>query len=360
MLHIGINALGIGILTAICLTLTLLLDVPAGIVADKWSRKGMLIFAMLAMIICSIVLGSSHNIYIYGIGYALYALYLVGTNGTYQAIMYDSLHELCESKRYSKEMGWAYALFLVGAAVANVFSGFIAHRFGYSSTYYLSVIPCLINLIVIISMLEPKFHKPENKQAFIFKIRDASYEILKVRLLFGLAVVESTMAIVEIFKTDFGQLYMLRYFSEPQIIGLLWAAYALTWSLGSLIAHRLHARMNALILLSAIPLIIMSFWDSKWSLVLFMLQAVAAAAMFNQIETKIQDATPSHVRTSVFSLLSSVGRLLAIPASIVLGLVIHKHSIITALQLVTVVASITLVFWVIVRRGVKEEGLKSV
>ncbi len=42
MRSIGIDAVGVGIATAVFIGFNLIFDIPAGILADKWSRKGML------------------------------------------------------------------------------------------------------------------------------------------------------------------------------------------------------------------------------------------------------------------------------------------------------------------------------
>ncbi|HSH56191.1 MAG TPA: MFS transporter [Candidatus Limnocylindrales bacterium] len=125
MQSIGIDAVGIGVAAAVVLGFNLIFDIPSGILADRWSRKGMLFIAVIAMAICSFILGSSHSLAPYLVGYILYGIYVVSTSGTYQAIIYDSLYEHGLAEQYSKIMGRAYALFLVGAGVANIVSGFL-------------------------------------------------------------------------------------------------------------------------------------------------------------------------------------------------------------------------------------------
>ena len=351
MQSIGIDAVGVGITTAVLLGFNLIFDIPSGILADRWSRKGMLFVAVTAMAICSILLGISQSLVPYIIGYLFYGVYVVSTSGTYQAIMYDSLHEGGHTKDYSKIMGRAYALFLAGAGVANVLSGFISHAFSYQTVFFLSVIPCVLNVLIIASLKEPKFHKAEQKEKMFTQIKDASKAIANISLLRSLAIIMSGLTIVELFKGDFGQLYMLRYISMPQALGLLWAAYAFTWSLGSLLAHKFHARLNALVIAAVLPLVAMSFIDNWFSLVLFMVQATASAALLNQIETRIQDATPSAVRASILSVLSSIGRAISIPASFAIGWLINEYDVYWALRAVAVVGVIVLLYWIWVSRN---------
>lgn len=354
MQSIHINAAGIGVATALFLGFNLFFDIPAGIVADRWSRKGMLFVAVIAMALCSLTLGSSHCLTLYLVGYIFYGLYVVSTSGTYQALVYDSLHEEGQSAQYSKINGRAYALFLSGAGVANLASGFLAHRFDYRFAFFITLVPCLLNVIVIASMSEPTFHKAEQKERVLLELKQALGTISENALLRGLAIIMTTLAIVELFKGEFGQLYMLRYTSAPQLIGTLWAGYAFTWSFGSLIAHKFRARLNVLVFATILPLVAMSLVDKWVSLLFFMVQATASAALLNQIETRVQEATPSAVRASTLSVLSSLGRGVSIPASIGIGWLIHTYNVLWALYAITAIGACVLFYWLWLRSRVSQ------
>lgn len=347
MQSIGLDAVALGWLTVIVIVGNLLLDIPSGILADKWSRKGMLGVSAVMLAACSVLLGVSNGFGIYAVAYVLYSLYVVSTSGTYQAITYDSLHEMGKSNQYSKIMGRAYALFLVGAGVANVSSGFIAGQFGYRVPFFITVLSCAVNVVVIASLREPAFHRPENKEKMLSQIGKASKIALKLPLIRVLAVILTLASLVELFKTDFGQLYMLRYVDNPEAIGVLWALFAFTWAFGGFIAHRLHNRLTELILVSTIPIVIMSFIDNWFALVLFNIQAVASAALANQIETRIQEQTPSHVRASLLSVISSFGRAICIPGSLVMGWLFRTYGAFYALRIVSIVSMIIMAIWLV-------------
>lgn len=352
MRSIGINAVGVGIVTAIFLIFSLIFDIPAGILADKWSRKGALALSALALAVCSVVMGRSHSLLVYGIGELFYGAYVVSTSGTYSAIIYDSLQEEGRADQYSKIAGRAYALFLAGAGVGNILSGFIASHYGFRATYFITVMSCLLNVLLIATIHEPQFHKAEKKEQVLKQLHQVSIAISKIKLVRVLVIVLTAMAISELFKSEFGQLYMFRYFTQPQVIGFLWACFAFSWSLGSLVAHRFRARLNTLIFCSVLPFIAMSFIDNWFSLVLFMFQAIAAAALFNQAGTRIQEATPSEVRASILSIVSTLGRAISIPASFILGWLFRDYNALWALRFVAVVSGLTLVYWLWASRNI--------
>lgn len=353
MTNIGIDAVGVGVATACITIFGLVFDVPAGLLADKWSRKGTLLLSALSLSIAAIVMGTSHGLFQYILGYLFLSINIVMTSGTYQAITYDSLHEEHRTNEYSKIAGRAHALFLGGAGVANILSGFIAHHYSLRTNFFLTIISCVLNAIVISSIREPSFHKPEAKSSMIKQLGAVTKTMAQQPLLRSLAVIMSMLAVVEVFKVDFGQLYMLRYVSEPQLIGILWAMYAFTWGLGSAIAHRLGAHLSTLIFATLLPVLLMAFIDNWLSLALFMVQATAAAALFNQIETRVQEATPSELRASVLSTLSALGRMVAVPASFVLGWIFRDYDAYWALRFAAAIAALVLIYWLYVSRKVR-------
>jgi MFS family permease len=359
MTNIGITAAGVGIATAVFLAFNLIFDIPSGILADRWSRKGMLIVSALGLGLASIILGSSTGLPLYIIGEVFYGIYIVAMSGTYQALIYDTLHEERRADQYSKIAGKAFALFLLGTAIGNLASGFIVSNFGFRMAFFVSVISCLLNIVVILSIHEPKFHKSEQKEHAFLQLKEVSIRIMKINLVRVLTVVMSILTITELFKSEFGQLYILRYISEPQLIGILWAVYALTWSLGSLIAHRFRTRLNGLVVFTVAPFVIMSFVDSGFSIILFMVQAVASAMLMNQIETRIQEETPSSVRASALSVLSSVGRAISIPASFLIGWIIQTYDVLWAMKFMAVIGIAMLIFWFYSERKLNLQSLES-
>src|SRR5687768_16418157 len=102
MSSIGIDAVGVGWATAVLLGFNLIFDIPSGISADRWRRKGMLIVSAIALALCSVVAGVSNGLWRYIMSDVLYGVYVVATSGTYQALTYDILHEEGRADQYSK------------------------------------------------------------------------------------------------------------------------------------------------------------------------------------------------------------------------------------------------------------------
>ncbi|MBP7807249.1 MFS transporter [Candidatus Saccharibacteria bacterium] len=347
MASIGIDEVGVGLASAAALLSALLLDIPTGILADKWSRKGTLILGALTLALCSVIAGFSQGLIVYALSMLLFGLYEVLIEGSYQAVVYDSLKEEGRTKDYSQTIGLAYGLFLAGIGVANVASGFVAEAFSYQATFYISVVPCLINIALLLTIREPRFHRLEKKERVLHELGRATKKILHIRLLRVLTVVMISLTLMELFKADFGQLYILRYTSDATAVGVLWAIYAFMWALGSVVAHRFRTRLTPLIIASTVPLTVIGLVDHRVGLVIFMVQIVAAAALDNQIETRIQEATPSNVRASLLSTVTAAGTALSIPVSFLLGWVFRDYGGFRAVQVMSVLSAMVLAYWLL-------------
>lgn len=351
---IGINPVQIGIAAASLATFTLIFDIPSGLLADKWSRKKTLILAFIALACSSLFVGLGSSFMTFFIGYMFYGVYLVCTSGTYAALMYDSLHEEGRSDQYSKINGRAYAMLLVGAGVANIFSGFIAQSFGFRVPFVISVVPAILNIMLMMTITEPTFHKAEHREKIIKDAAIVAKSFIKVPLLRAIVGVLTGFTFVELFKTDFSQLLMLRYTSSAQVVGILWAIYAFVWGLGGVIAHKVKDKMSSLLFIAGLSTLLVALIDSFWALAIFMVQSVAYAAFINLAETQIQHATPSRVRASVMSIVGSLGRMVAIPGGVLLGWLIKEHGVRSAVWSVAIVAVfVTLIWFVAPKRTVE-------
>ncbi len=350
MASIGIDEVGVGFAAATALLSSLLLDIPTGILADKWSRKGTLILGSFALALSSLLAGVSPGLTVYALSMLLYGLYDVLVEGSYQAIVYDTLREENRTKEYSRMIGWAYGLFLAGAGVANIASGYIAEASSYQMTFYISLVPCLINIALLLTVREPRFHQLERKERVLRELGAASKKILHIRLLRVLTIVMISLSLMELFKADFGQLYILRYTSDAEFLGILWAIYAFMWALGSVIAHRLRTRLTPLIIASTVPLILIGLVDHWVGLIIFAVQIVASSALDNQIETRIQENTPSSVRASLLSTVTAAGTAISIPMSFLLGWAFRDYGAFRAVQIMAVLGFVVLVYWLLVGR----------
>jgi hypothetical protein len=88
-------------------------------------------------------------------------------------------------------------------------------------------------------------------------------------------------------------------------------------------------------------------------IVLFNIQILGAVVLLNQIDTKIQDATPSQVRSSILSIVSTIGRVVTVPASIGMGWVFTHYNELVAVRSIGVLCALVLLIFVVNRKVIK-------
>ena len=209
MYSIGISAFGVSVNAVVMVVVTSLLDVPFGVLADRWNRKYTLALGVSALGVSSVVAGSSHNLIVYMLGTAIYGLYLCMTNGTFQALTYDSLQEDGKVDQYAKHQGGSYGISMAGAALSSPLSGLISQRFGYRSSYYLTTAICIVNVIVILSMHEPTFHKLTARTKLRKHIGEASRLLLRNKTLLYLSAMLLVAGMVRSSLNQYGGLYFI-------------------------------------------------------------------------------------------------------------------------------------------------------
>ena len=87
--EIGFDAASVGIMAAAYAALVPLVEIPSGVLADRWSRRGVLIVASSALMLTSLVGGLSDSVPLYIVSALFLAVYFAMYSGTMEAVVYD-------------------------------------------------------------------------------------------------------------------------------------------------------------------------------------------------------------------------------------------------------------------------------
>jgi MFS family permease len=106
MNEIGFDAATVGVMAAAYAALVPLVEIPSGILADRWSRRGVLIVASTALMLTSLVGGLSHSVPLYVVSALFLAVYFAMYSGTMEAVVYDAvLEEAGNSDGFERRLG---------------------------------------------------------------------------------------------------------------------------------------------------------------------------------------------------------------------------------------------------------------
>jgi MFS family permease len=227
--------------TEIIYALTIvLLEIPTGIMADKWGRKRMLVLS--ALLACSEFL-----ILLYATEFWHFALvvFLAGvsrsaSSGSENALLYDSLKLQGKASLFEKQLGRLNACDFVSAILAALCGSLLASKYGLELNYWISLGSTIIALVLSLLLIEPAAEDSISIEEVIpFK----AYVVVSLRFfranpsvtLVMLSAMVSGAAIGYI--EEFWQLYVSRLGVPVVYFGMLSAAIMLLQLPGNLMAH---------------------------------------------------------------------------------------------------------------------------
>lgn len=333
----------------IAYTLALVIfDIPAGMLADRISRKLCLLLASATQIIALIILGSSNTLWVYLVGSFTFGIFICLINGTAQAILYDWLALIGRAETYAKEQGRNYAAFLIGAGIANVASGFIANALSLRSTYFLSIIPAALACMLILGLEDPPFAK---KQSTLWykHLGEVMGELTRHKkiVFFSIQFMASGIALYTI--GEFGQIYMLSFGISTVALGIFWAIDALFAASGRILAHKFQSYAHLLIICFCAVTFVFALVNHSFGIGIFWLFYGLNEAVSNVAETEIQHETSSHIRATTLSVVSFAGNLIAIPVIIFYNRYYLHHGIFAANRLLAFALVAVLLLTLLVR-----------
>jgi MFS family permease len=332
--QIGFDEVSIGLMAAIYSGVMLVAETPSGILADRWSRRGVLLLGSVALALSCLICGLSHSVLTFIVGSMFWGVYYALYSGTYDAIVYDTLQEeQGNSELYEKYYGYIQIVESGALVFASLVGGLLGQWFGLRAPFLWSIPFGLLAIIPLLLFKEPRIHKAEVETPISHHVRGTFAAVVRRGLLLQIlcAVTGLALAIAMIF--EFAQLW---YVAIVMPVGLYGAAYAIMLACPGLAgwAVRLFQRPAARIGL-AVAGAIVAFGlffgrNTVWVVLTQALLSIALTTMSIGMNKQLHDRLPSRVRAGAASAVSTLSRLLFIPLSLLFGYLGRRYSIFIA------------------------------
>lgn len=347
MQHIGISPLGISINAIVFLVIMVLGDIPAGILADRWRRSSTLLLAMLALAGSSVIGGFSHSLWQYVPMTILLGGFVVLTQGTFQALMYDSLHDLDRQNEYDTHQGRAYALFLAGLGVSSIAGGYIAQLFGYEWAYFATAAVVGIGAVLTLTLREPAVHKALADTKLKQHVASSARRIVASRLLIQLALLITAASVLRSSQNEYAGLLFIALGLGAIPMGYATAAKWLASAVGQIIAPKIGRRALQLAPVFFVSFTLFSLVHTVWSLAFFYIAGFLFAVVSNQAEAALQDATPSNIRATMLSIFSFASNVILVPLSLLFGWIADRSNVFNSYLMIALVGLLYLLAWLL-------------
>lgn len=341
MASIGFSGVTFGLLAATYAAMSLFLEIPSGILADRWSRKGILMIAGVMLAVSSLVCGltSSVAVYIFG-GAVLWGAFNALESGTSESIVYDLLkEEVGSSKDFTHFYGRVQVVMAASLVVSALFGGLIGDVLSLRATYLLTVPIALGSLIPLLLFREPTLHKrgvssPLKDHAWL-TIRSVTHQ----RKLVPVLIVLVTGALVTSLVLEFSQLWLLALSVSVAWYGVAGAVLYGTYGVGGATAERIAGAsfkklgvIVGVMIVSALGLMIVG--NAAIIILLQCLVLIIVTAVKVVYTQYLHDELPSKVRAGSASAVSTLAGLLFIPTALLFGVITDRSSVFTAAGIV--------------------------
>jgi len=343
-LHLGPSVIAYIIVVYGLIQVTL--NVPTGVLADRWSRKGMVIVSLAILLVSTVILGSSNSLTQYLLGTFGWGLYLVCITGTLESLLYDGLKQQGLSGTYKKIYGRTQAVFMMGIFVSSTASGFIARSYGIRWAYYLTLISVVIAAVAALFLIEPTVHKPQTDMKIIPHMIETLLMLKKSAVLTQIVIMSTMLFLVQTSYYEYAQLFYIAIFSASAVAtGIANGFGGLSLAVGNLITKHLHFAGGGFTLLALLLAASMVPGNPVVRVTLFMLFGVVFGSVSANVNDLKHSIIPSHIRATLSSAISTIDYIIVIPLALVFSHLIARYSIFWAYRAVAILVAVYFLFY---------------
>lgn len=274
----GLSFLQIALLNTVYAFTAIVFEVPTGALADRFGRcRAMLLGSLLMALGCVVNYGGS-GFWTFALGEGMLALGMTLTSGADSAYLYDLLRSAGREHEYRRFEGSATAAKLVGAALALVAGGVLAH-FSLEATYAASAFVCLAAALVAFGLREPAFTR-EDDADFLHGMAHAARLVWRsgaLRFAVGFSVLVFTLVRMGLYLH---QPYLQQAGLDLAYVGAVLAALSLVGAWGASRIEAIRRVFGETNLVWLMPLLLavsygaLGLWFATWGVLLLGIQSL--------------------------------------------------------------------------------------
>lgn len=320
MLSIGFTTATIGVMFAVMSVVMLAVETPSGVLADRWSRKGVMALGCLSLLISACIGALSFNEPMYIVSTVFWGIFAALYSGTYEAVIYDTtVEEYGNSEHFEKYLGRFKAVEGMTFVMGALFGAFIASTFDLRDPYILSIPLIATALIFLWKFKEPQLHKAEVSEPVFKHIRQTFTAVLRNPVLLPVVIATIGFTVLQEFIFELSQLWFIAVAAPVALYGVFNAAVFSSWTTGGLLAARIRSKPAIISLMgTTVAMVVLLIASHHYILVLIaqVIVAVCLIAIGVILAKKMHDELPSRLRAGSSSVISTIARIIIIPGSL--------------------------------------------
>lgn len=239
----GLSLTQISLLLAIWSLPVLLLEIPGGVIADRWSRKHTLVIAGILRTLCfAIWMHPQRSFGVFALGFLFWGAGEALSSGAEEALLFDTLRESGSVHQFARAYGHGTGAASLATAVSCFAGGFAAQRAGYTVVLSLCVLCSLSATLIVCGGREMNTGRTRTKEPACRAggvLKPAVQELLRRRVLLSIAAFLIFPAILGGILDEFDPLVASSYVHSATVVGFWIGMRYLLESLGSFSASTL-------------------------------------------------------------------------------------------------------------------------
>lgn len=334
--QIGFDAAAIAVMAAAYAAVVPLLEVPSGILADRWSRSGILIISSAAAAASALLGGLSHNVATYIAAAMILGVYFAMNSGTVDSVVYDTvIEETGSSDLYERWIGRVRIVESAAFTTSALTGGLLAAWTSPRLTYFATVPFVLASIIAFSRFHEPRLHRAAEPLALRRHVTTTVHAMTGIPRVRRVLVLAALTALLSQAIFEFGPLWLVALHAPAAAYGPYWALLVATLGAGGYLATRLDLDRHPIALtvsaiLAAAPILLAT---SHSTVVIVTAQTVLQlmlAVTGIRAGRLLHDAVPSNIRAGVSSGAGTFSWMLFLPFSLAFGALARTQGVYTA------------------------------
>jgi len=203
----GLTITKIAFLGVIWSIVNIFLEVPSGVLADKWGRKKVFAISSLfaALQVMIIIYASNYGYFIVAsIFSAISFSFLSGTN---TAFFYDTLKQLKKENEFEKLWARQEIFVQIPLIISFLSSGFL-YNYAPLLPFQLSLLFLFVSFLVVFTFREPEYHKPIEEMNMFTHFKQSMKFIWGNKFLRAMLLFSVIFSIGSDLSYGYGQIYL--------------------------------------------------------------------------------------------------------------------------------------------------------
>ncbi|ADP84594.1 MFS transporter [Pseudofrankia inefficax] len=333
MTQIGFTPGTVAIMAAAYAAVVPLLEVPSGILADRWSRSRLMVCASVALLLSTVLGGLSRNVPTYIAAAMILGVYFALSSGTVDSIVYDAvMEETGSSDEYETWIGRVNMVESGSLVISALGGGLIAGWTSARVTYFATLPFVAASAVAFLRFTEPRLHRAAEPVPLRSQVAVTYRTMIRMPKVRQVMLLSALTAMLAQAVFEFGPLWLVALAAPAALFGPYWAAVVSTLGIGGYLTGKLNMSSRAVVaaLALATPAVTLALTLTRSLAAVIVAQTLLSlllAIISIRAGKLLHDGVPATIRAGVSSGAGTLSWLLFLPFSLVFGWFAHAHGV---------------------------------